>query len=91
MEKTFIRKGQCLHCGRCSQAKTLMGSDKEDIKNAKFLFGIDLDEMKCPHLGFIDGKAHCTNYENRPEFCREYPGEPGDLIDEKCGFKFYSN
>lgn len=38
----------------------------------------------------FDGTTNlCTDYQNRPVFCRRYPTEfhkPSDLISEKCGF-----
>ena len=44
---------------------------------------------KCPFLGFNSkGLAYCKNYYKRPAFCKLYPAEKGDLIDENCGYKF---
>ena len=45
----------------------------------------------CPQLAFRRNKegkleAHCLIYEDRPQFCRDYPGVPEDLI-EGCGFE----
>jgi Fe-S-cluster containining protein len=44
-------------------------------------------EDKCGFLRYKNKKAICQAYTRRPEFCRAYPAEPGDLI-EGCGFYF---
>jgi len=51
----------------------------------------ELTKFNCPHLRWRkeNGRriAVCSIYEDRPDFCRNYPAEPGDLI-EGCGYRF---
>lgn len=35
----------------------------------------------------IEGKARCKVYDYRPDFCRDFPEVPDDLVDG-CGFYF---
>ena len=37
----------------------------------------------CPKLT-SDNK--CSDYENRPQICRDFPDNPLDILPEKCGF-----
>ena len=37
----------------------------------------------CPKLT-IDNR--CSDYENRPQICRDFPDNPLDILPEKCGY-----
>ena len=90
MKNLFERQGHCKRCGRCCQLKTIT---KGMSLKFKFIFilinPILIFKSKCPYLGFDkQSKAFCKIYDHRPWFCRLYPAEPNDLIDEKCGYYF---
>jgi Fe-S-cluster containining protein len=68
----LIKKGQCKRCGKCCD------------------WG--LDGWPCKHLIPYKLKSGnilyiCAIYPNRPEVCKEFPKEPGDLLPG-CGFYF---
>jgi len=48
---------------------------------------MDIDEKiyfyHCPHLST---ENLCTNYENRPEICRDFPDNPLSILPPTCGF-----
>lgn len=68
------RNGKCKRCGNCCIGQ-------------KLLPGLPI-KLICPFL-FIgkDNIAICRQYNDRPQFCRDYPAEPADIIKE-CGFYF---
>lgn len=37
----------------------------------------------CPKL---TAENRCSEYENRPQICRDFPDNPLDILPEKCGF-----
>lgn len=41
----------------------------------------------CRHLEFDGKKYSCSDYENRPDLCKDFPWEPGQIAD-LCGFRF---
>lgn len=87
-----MRTGNCLQCGRCCQTKFLLKGIPFQVKIVlniiAFLKGKRIRATdKCCFLAFEKGKAYCRNYAGRPDFCRAYPVEPGDLI-ENCGYSF---
>lgn len=89
------RRGECKRCGRCCTAVGLMTSPlqsnrlniAEDLKKKNPLAYKLIEHIKCPHVIIKDGKAVCTIYLHRPEFCYSFPEAPGDLVDG-CGFYF---
>lgn len=86
------RVGSCNRCGRCCQGQHLMVSltekEKQVIENLVGSSGVSkLKTHRCKHLYYKRRKAVCKIYEGRPDFCRLYPNEPGDLIPG-CGFSF---
>lgn len=97
----YKRKGSCRRCGRCCQVRYLLKGSPFLFKiilfiiQPKLLYGW-ITKDKCPYLDYIsiDDKHYndtafiCKIYPNRPWFCKGFPGEPGDLIDNKCGFRF---
>ena len=92
----YIRVGKCLRCGKCCTMEHLFKSmprkDKEALrKNNPILYRLFAlaakQKVKCPYLEYRNGKAYCTIYPNRPQFCREYPATPEDLIPG-CGYRF---
>ena len=86
------RIGQCKRCGRCCQVKTLWkGLNRKTkiflcILRPKLIF----TKGRCDHLKFENGMAKCEIYDKRPLFCRLFPDEPADLVDDRCGYKFIS-
>lgn len=89
------RKGYCKRCGKCCKTRTLMKGMPLKIKiiiclsNPLHIWKLIFNQG-CRYLGFDkDGKAFCKIYDRRPWFCREFPAEPADLIDQDCGYYFY--
>lgn len=81
----YIRKGFCNKCGRCCKMDTLAPCVLKKL-NETFGYG----PRACPHLEDLgDGTTTCLNYENRPPFCIDFPGEPGDISEiPQCTYYF---
>lgn len=54
------------------------------VKAIKEKFGIDCRFYYCPKL---DENGLCSDYENRPSICRDFPNNPLVALPEKCSFK----
>lgn len=91
------RVGYCGRCGRCCKGRPLLESIVEDpnieekfkteLRSAIKIFSADIDHMNCPDCTVRNGYAVCNKYKDRPDFCKQYPAVPGDLI-AGCGFSF---
>ena len=90
------RMGECKRCGNCCTFNKLWRETKFIDKLMICLIRpniiISLNKfknLKCPHLRFDTNphQAFCANYEKRPQWCKDYPANKGDLI-EGCGFHF---
>lgn len=87
-----MKTGKCLQCGKCCQTKFLLKGMSLKLKIvlhfAALLKGKRIRATdKCCFLAFENGKAYCKNYAGRPDFCRAFPEEKGDLV-EGCGYSF---
>lgn len=38
------------------------------------------------HCQKLTAEKRCSDYENRPQICRDFPDNPLDILPEKCGF-----
>ena len=38
------------------------------------------------HCPKVDENNRCTDYENRPQICRDFPDNPLALLPKKCGY-----
>ena len=38
------------------------------------------------HCPKVDGNNRCSDYENRPQICRDFPDNPLALLPKKCGY-----
>ena len=89
-----MRQGKCNRCGSCCKFSTLYNQSsfltrlflRKKIGKKKIKEMLEKD-FACPYLTFINNKATCKIYHQRPQFCREYPATKDDLI-KNCGFKF---
>lgn len=94
-----MRTGNCNRCGDCCRGHKLSKGltaiewfilrrivPEEEINRLK-------EDGTCPFLKDLpDGTTECTNYDNRPDFCRIYPATPEDIRNiDRCGFKFVDN
>ena len=88
----------CLMCGKCCH-KILGEKEYENLQTlAKNGYQNALDFLKIfEPLETFDGKVSlkcihlneqklCSVYENRPDFCREYPVNPWVELPDGCGF-----
>jgi Fe-S-cluster containining protein len=92
--KQYYRSGQCLQCGKCCQTKYLWTTFNPLKKLTTiikcWIYGKKFDiNSKCAFLRMHGQRSHCINYKCRPEYCRAYPGEKGELI-EGCGYKIFT-
>lgn len=87
------RVGYCYRCGNCCHGRplydSLMKNDDlpQEVKLAITFLDSKIDDMNCPHCVYKGGVAFCSQYPDRPHFCKSYPEVEGDLI-KGCGFKF---
>lgn len=69
-------KPQCLRCGDCCKAETLLISSPLWVKIIAriiyFLKGKNIKTAKCKHLTFQNGIAVCKIYSRKPQFCKDY-------------------
>ncbi|MFM7469016.1 MAG: YkgJ family cysteine cluster protein [Vampirovibrionales bacterium] len=91
--KTYHRHGGCNGCGRCCeeiflgheggliQSVEMWEAIKEDHPHYGWFTPIELRDQgllfRCKKLG---ADKRCTDYENRPQFCRDYPSEDGIIL-----------
>lgn len=82
----YIRIGECNRCGECCEAPT-----KERIEayhRAGFTCRVQ-HESGCPFEEYREGKIFCTNYEDRPKMCRDFPTSPVDIETlPNCSYRF---
>ena len=93
----YERIGYCQRCGRCCEGKPLWDSFQDDsnidqhfkdiLKSISKTFEADLKKMNCPYKVMRGHLAVCTQYKDRPQFCKDHPALPADRI-EGCGYKF---
>lgn len=87
------RQGNCNRCGKCCSFDGLVESETSLIAKVAKQAGATIDEIKaairfdCPKLLKSGSVCFCRDYENRPDFCKQYPAEPADLV-AGCGFSF---
>ena len=82
----LARTGECKRCGECCEAPT---KERVDVyKRAGY--GCKVQHLSgCPWEKRVDGKITCTDYDNRPKMCRDFPLSPLDIAAlPNCGFKF---
>jgi len=67
----------------------ILGNDPEIVD--ELLYQLKDASLDCKHLRWKvkNGRriAVCAIYDRRPQYCRDYPAEPADLI-EGCGYRF---
>ena len=71
-------------------------SSKEEARKIYPQYIEMLDESKedkvyfyhCPKL---TADKRCSDYENRPQICRDFPDNPLSILPETCGFKQWKN
>lgn len=103
--KYYVRTGSCNKCGKCCTDIYLIHHDRtidtlelfEALKpeNPEYQhFKVvretpDGLQFQCTHLS---PENRCTIYENRPDFCRNYPSEKSILLGgnlaKGCGYTF---
>lgn len=79
--------GKCLQCGACCATPSIMVNMDEDTAFFYSNFGIEIAMIDNEHKGkFLvgtickhrtqqeNGKYRCDIYEDRPEICKNYPG-----------------
>ncbi len=88
------RKGECVRCGECCTNPTISVNLPEDLAAFYSYFGIEVakinDKFKgkfrvgtvCRHYSV----GSCDIYEQRPQICKDYPGENVGLY-KSCGYK----
>lgn len=104
--KKYIREGQCLGCGSCCQHISIKNGRKviktpEEFEKLQRKFPVYrmfriMDNIEsglvfqCVYLDLDTG--WCTDYENRPPICRNYPNEVifkiGGALKDCCGYQF---
>jgi Fe-S-cluster containining protein len=68
----------CKRCGKCCKTKTLLKDCSFWIKVVWFLAVLIKnpkalrEKPDCHFLTYENGLAKCLQYENRPQFCRDY-------------------
>ena len=83
----MIRLGWCNQCGKCCEfpaPERIEAYRKEGY------------ECKTQHLSGCpsgartkDGRIYCTDYDNRPLMCRNFPQHPIDIKTlPECGYSF---
>lgn len=91
------RVGKCRMCGACCTTRKLWTAltiwqklASVLLSRGKVLKGLWKNE-RCRFL-YRSGvnTFKCSQYNTRPFFCREYPGDVDDLI-KGCGFNFTEN
>ena len=95
--------GKCQNSGKCCQNLMLIQNHcvvdskekyelllKEDPAYNQFKPEWSLDgRIKCFHCLYLQKNYLCANYENRPQFCRNYPMSSFfqfDCIHKDCGY-----
>ena len=48
------------------------------------------DEVVFYHCRYLDEQRRCKVYEDRPEFCRNYPTSPMNLLVKGCGYEAWA-
>ncbi|MEW5819302.1 MAG: YkgJ family cysteine cluster protein [Cyanobacteriota bacterium] len=104
--KKYIKTGKCNACGNCCKNISVKHGNKvikslEQFESLQRRFSVyrmfkvmDTSEQgvvfQCIYLDNDTGK--CTDYENRPPICRNYPHEIifklGGNLSDTCGFSF---
>lgn len=91
--KTYHRHGGCNGCGRCCEG-IFLGHEggliqtvaqweaiKEDHPHYGWFIPLEIQDQgimfRCKKLG---ADKRCSDYENRPQFCRDYPSEDGIMM-----------
>ena len=80
---------KCSRCGRCCYITTLLEDSSWMIKLAGSLILLFIapkmvfKKPVCFYLVFENGFAKCLNYENRPQFCRDYFCNRCEKVDNK--------
>lgn len=39
------------------------------------------------HCRYLNEERHCTVYEDRPQFCRDFPSSPMNILVKGCGYQ----
>lgn len=86
--------GQCLQCGQCCLFGEAFTYDVFK-KGEKFIYVFKKVNKKrkykispCPKLIYdiYKRKAMCSDFENRPEVCKQFPYKKEELIFKGCGY-----
>ena len=82
-----VRVGECSQCGKCcdnERAKIVM--DRLSALGIPYRVA---PHYPCYHSHYEDGKSICDIYDERPEFCRQFPMSEEDLLDYlECSYRF---
>lgn len=88
---------KCTHCGVCCQnfsiPKVSVYNTQQALARYPFLTHknghirkvgkVWVPIFNCTRLKWKDGKSYCSDYENRPDFCKKFP-EDDQPRPEKC-------
>ncbi len=76
-----MRSGDCKKCGKCCEIPT------EERIEAYVRAGISFQSQYlsgCPY--WVNGL--CSDYEHRPQMCKDFPRSPVDIETLDCGYYF---
>lgn len=81
-----MRTGECNQCGDCclppSEERLAAYRKAGVIPDKQHIYG-------CADSVSVDGKITCTDYDNRPKMCRDFPLSPLDIVAlPNCSYKF---
>lgn len=48
---------------------------------------METEEVVFYHCRFLDAERRCQIYEDRPDFCRDYPVSPMSILVKGCGYE----
>ena len=90
----YERQGECNRfCGRCCsldiwRKHPLWAQQLEPMFNSLPFKGENANG-ECAHLVWVNGRAECSIYEDRPQICRDFPNHPLSVsVIPECSFKF---
>jgi Fe-S-cluster containining protein len=79
------RTGECKRCGKCCKLTNVFPA--EAYRHLAPAVRKVVDGHQCQHLRRKHGQFGCAIYSERPDFCRDHPGTPEDIIPG-CGYSF---